>query len=153
MNVRGDSMAIPTIPGLIVPERFAMSSRCLHCRTAMKSMSSPLYEGDFCSEFCLSQYPGSVPRGRAPLWVKQVAADMMEVKRILERNHGILRAFRNRTSQGVLASDVPGLIWLEQQGFDFEHHTSLRTGNHGVTEVWCYDEGYRLDPWGGVTPL
>ena len=119
----------------------------------MKTQAAAVYEGDFCSEFCLSQYPAAVPRRGTPTWVKQVAQDMMEVQRILQRNHGILRAFRNRSSHGAVASDVPGLIWLEQQGFDFEHHTRLRSGSHGVTEVWCYDEGYRLDPWGGVTPL
>ena len=41
---------------------------------------------------------------------------VLETQRILHRNHGILRAFRDQCTRLPAASDVSGLTWLEQQG-------------------------------------
>ncbi len=130
-----------------------MSTRCLHCRANLPSRLDSTYSGDFCSEYCLSHYPTPSRRRSAPTWVKEAADSVVEVQQILKRNHDILRAFRAQGADGTWASDVQGLTWLEHHGYDFEHHTRLHVNRKGETEVWCYDEGYRLDPSGRASPI
>ena len=130
-----------------------MPARYLHCRTPLQNRAESAYSGDFCSEYCLSHYPAPSRQRTQPTWVKEAAESVVAVQQILKKNHDILRAFKVWNTSNIVASDVPGLTWLEHQGFDFEHHTRLCVNPTGDTEVWCYDEGYRLDSSGKVTPL
>lgn len=131
-----------------------MNNRCLHCKAVMPDHAAPSFQGDFCSEFCLSQYPGQLPLGSKVTWTRSSPTpDPQSIQEILDRNRGILRAFKNWQNQASSVSDVGGITWLQRQGFDFDHHTRLVAQPLGQTEIWCYDEGYRIQPDGRVEPL
>lgn len=154
MNLTIGRRGIATKSGFIrTSQRFAMPHRCLSCHQRLGSDSATPYAGDFCSEYCFSRFPQPRIRRQQPQWVKGIADSVLETQRILHRNHGILRAFRDQCTRLPAVSDVSGLTWLEQQGFDFDHHTRLITTPRGETEVWCFDEGYRMEADGRVSPL
>ncbi|MDB4787116.1 hypothetical protein OAG26_00240 [Flavobacteriales bacterium] len=75
------------------------------------------------------------------------------IGRILERNHSILRDFKDWHANAPTMSDIGGLQWLREKGFAFEYHTHVRHASDGGTEVWVYDKGYRLERDGHVKPV
>lgn len=129
-----------------------MIKRCLCCKQKLSVRTDASYPGDFCSEYCFSRGPGATSNAK-PSWVRSKPPSVKgQIQRILKKNHDILRAFGGRNQQRVF-SDVGGLHWLESQGYDFDYHTHTVAHADGKTEVWCYDQGYRIDAQGRIAPL
>ncbi|MDA9864344.1 hypothetical protein N9C70_04665 [Flavobacteriales bacterium] len=129
-------------------------TKCLACKARIEEQGSGPYTGDFCSEYCFSSYPGHQPkmRTRQPV-LYQRRTERNAIGRILERNHSILRAFKDWHDSAPTMSDIGGLQWLREKGFAFEYHTHVRHVHDGGTEVWVYDTGYRLERDGHVKPV
>lgn len=69
-----------------------------------------------------------------------------KVKRALERNRALLRAWRSQHPDG----ETPNVAeqsneWLTRRGFDFQFHTHVTATNDGKLAVMCFDEGYILE--------
>ena len=76
-----------------------------------------------------------------------------KVKRVLERNRALLRAWRNQHPDGGTPNvSEQSNEWLTRRGFDFQFHTHVTTTDDGKLAVMCYDEGYILDD-GEIRPF
>lgn len=132
-------------------------THCLACKARFDEHKPEPYTGDFCSEYCFSTYPGQAKkmRSRMPAVYQRnpLHPQHNAVGKILERNHTILRAFKNWHASAPTMSDIGGLQWLRERGFAFEYHTHIKHNSDGGTEVWVYDTGYMLERDGLVKPV
>ena len=128
--------------------------RCLSCKGRMPNAAAQTYQGDFCSEFCFSTYPGNAKRlqSMSPAHY-QPSTPRHDVDRILERNCDILKAFRDWRTASPTMADIGSLQWLSDKGFDFDFYTRVHQRGDGRTEVWCYEVGFSLERDGSVEPL
>ena len=129
-------------------------TKCLACKARMDERSAGPYTGDFCSEYCFSTYPGHQRKMRTRMPnAYRPKTERKAIDRILERNHSILKAFKDWHAEAPAMSDIGGLQWLRERGFAFEYHTHVRHVSDGGTEVWVFDTGYRLERDGYVKPV
>ena len=129
-----------------------MNKRCLCCKQKLSAQNNSRHSMAYCSEFCFAQGPGATSSSK-PNWTRSNPQNLQgQIQRILKKNHDILSTFGGRHQQRVF-SDVGGLHWLKSQGYDFDYHTHTIPQADGRTEVWCYDQGYRIDAQGRIEPL
>lgn len=129
-------------------------TKCLACKARIEPYKAAPYTGDFCSEYCFSTYPGQQRKMRSKMpAVYHARPHQNAVGRILDRNHSILKAFKDWHASAPTMSDIGGMQWLRDKGFAFEYHTHVKHVSDGGTEVWVYDTGYRLERDGVVQPV
>ena len=142
------------VPDPLIATDFTTMHTCLSCKGRISSVSTSNYSGDFCSEYCFSTYPGNIRRMLADgADGYQSEQNRNTVERILNRNRDILKAFRSWKRDAAAMSDIGPLQWLREKGFEFDYHTHMTSGTDGLTEVWCYDIGYRVAWDGTVEPI
>lgn len=99
---------------------------CIFCNRTIKGRS----DKKFCDDNCRSRYNYGAGRRNSSYMITHINHTLKRNRRIL---HKLISAGYTKVGKAVLLND----------GFDFEHHTSIINKSNN-TFYWCYDLGYQI---------